>query len=138
MQKWLQKILLFVAVATIIGHSSLPHHHHEQIETVAHHDHQDEGLETGSHDKDHHESKDEEHSIFSFAQLDENFVPVKFQDVSIELPIIYLLTPVITYHYNLFRAKSKTHFGFYKEYPPPGNYLSQLPSRGPPSLGNMA
>lgn len=138
MQKWFQKILLFIAVATIVGHSSLPHQHHAQIEKVAHHDHHDEEQGTGTHHHDHDEDRDEDHSLFSFAQLDENFVPVKFQNVSIELPIIYLLTPVITYHYNLFREKSKTHFGLYKEYPPPGNYLLQLPSRGPPSLSNMA
>lgn len=137
MQKWFQKILLFLAVATIVGHSSLPHQHHALMEKVAHHDHHDE-VQGGTHHHDHDESKDENHSLFSFAQLDENFVPVKFQDVSIELPIVYLLTPVITYHYNLFREKSKTHFGFYKQYPPPDNYLSQLPSRGPPSLSNMA
>ena len=138
MQRWLQKILLFIAVATIIGHSSLPHHHHAQIEAVPHyHDHEEDHEARNNH-HDHDENKDEDHSLFSFAQLDENFVPAKFQDISIRIPIVYLLTPVITYHYNLFREKSKTHFGFYKEYPPPGNYLSQLPSRGPPSLSNMA
>ena len=137
MQNWLQKILLFIAVATLIGHSSLPHHHHEEIEAVAHH-HHDDGQATQSHHEDHNKNKDEDHSLFSFAQLDENFVPVKFQDVSIELPIFYLLTPLITYHYNLYKVKSKTQFGYYKEYPPPDNYLSNLPSRGPPSFSNMA
>ncbi len=125
-------------MATINGHSSLPHQHHKEIATVAHHNHHDEEKKTGNHTHDHDDNKDEEHSIFSFAQLDEDFVPVKFQNVSIELPIVYLLTPLITYHYNLFREKSKTHFGSYKEYPPPGNYLSKLPSRGPPSITNMA
>jgi hypothetical protein len=138
MRRWFQKILLFIAVATIVGHSSLPHQHHAQIEKVAHHDHHQEEQGTGTHHHDHDEDKDEDHSLFSFAQLDENFVPGKFQDIRIELPIVYLLTPIITIHYSLFREKSKTHFGFYKEYPPPGNYLSQLPSRGPPSLSNMA
>lgn len=137
MQKWLQKILLFISVATIIGHSSLPHHHHEVIATVAHHHHHDE-KETGKHQHNDDDSKDEEHNIFSFAQLDEDFFPVKIHHISIELPIVYLLTPVITYHDHLFREKSKTHFGCYKEYPPPGNYRSHLPSRGPPSLSNMA
>jgi hypothetical protein len=132
MQKWLQKILLFIAVATIIGHSSLPHHHHEEIEAVAHHDHHDEEQGKESNHNEQDESTEDEHSIFSFAQLDENFVPVKFQDVGIQLPLIYLLTPVITYQYNLSREKSKTHFGNYKEYPPPGKYLSNLFSRPPP------
>ena len=137
MQKWLQKILLFIAIATIIGHSSLPHQHHQKITTVALHDHLNEE-KSGHHHHNDDDNKDEEHSIFSFAQLDEDFVPVKFQYISIELPIVYLLIPVITYHDNLLSAKSKIHFGFYKEYPPPANYLSQLPSRGPPSSSNTA
>ncbi len=124
---------MFIAVATIIGHSSLPHHHHEEIEAVTHHDHHDEEQRTESSHHGDDENTEDEHSIFSFAQLDENFVPVKFQDVSIEIPIVYLLTPAIIYHYNLFREKSKTHFGCYKEYPPPGNYLSKLFSRPPPA-----
>jgi hypothetical protein len=98
MKKWLQKILLFIAVATIIGHSSLPHHHHEEIEAVTHHDHHDEEQRTESSHHGDDENTEDEHSIFSFAQLDENFVPVKFQDVSIEIPIVYLLTPAIIYH----------------------------------------
>jgi hypothetical protein len=137
MQNWFQRILLFIAVATIIGHNTLPHDHHEQIDSVAHHQHEKEPG-TGAHHHHHNEDTDDEHSVFSFAQLDESFVPVKFQDISIELPIVYLFTPLITYHCLLFREKSKTHYGFYKEYPPPGNYLSHLPSRGPPSLSSLA
>jgi hypothetical protein len=137
MQNWFQRILLFIAVATIIGHNTLPHDHHDQIDKVANHQHEQEPG-TGAHHEHNDEDTDGEHSVFSFAQLDENFVPVKFQDITIGLPIVYLLTPVITYHSHLFTEKSKTQFGFYKEYPPPGTYLSQLPSRGPPSLSSLA
>ena len=138
MQQWLQKILLCIAVAIIAGHSILPHYHHEQIENVVHHNHHEDeqGTETRAHG--HDENKDEEHSLFSFAQLDEDYVPGKFQNISIDVPIVYLLTPFIIYNSNLIREKAKTHFCYYKEYPPPGVYLSQLPSRGPPPLSNMA
>lgn len=138
MQQWFQKILLFIAVATVVGHSTLPHYHHEQIETVAHHKHHHDEQGKGTHTHGQDENKEEEHSLFSFAHLDEDYVPGKLQNISIELPILYVLTAFITYQHNLLRERSKTHFGYYKEYPPPGNYLSQLPTRGPPSLSNMA
>src|SRR5215207_3695904 len=116
MQKWWQKIVLFVAVATIIGHTSLPHHHYDAIEVLIHH-------------LDH----DDDHNLFSFAQLDEDFVPVKSQKVNFDLPILYLLTPAITYHSNQIKKQSKTHFGYYREFPPPDNYTFHLFSRPPPA-----
>ena len=132
MKKWLQKILLLIAVITVVGHNTLPHHHYEEIQELIQHHHNEE-QEEPQHHHDHDENKDDEHGIFSFAQLDENFVPAKWQDISIALPFLYLVTPVITYQYNLLKANSKTHFGYYKEFPPPGNYLLNLPSRAPPA-----
>jgi hypothetical protein len=133
MQRWRQKIVLIVAVATIIGHNCLPHHHHDAIESVAHHLNHDEDhdRQTGHHD--HEQDTEDDHNLFSFAQLDEDFVPVKSQKVNIDLPILYLLTPVITYQMDQLKEQSKNHFGYYREFPPPRNYLSNLFSRPPPS-----
>jgi hypothetical protein len=136
MQRWLHKILMLIAVATIVGHNCMPHHHHEEILAVAHHEHQEDGG-TKTHHHDHQENKNEKHNIFSFAQLDEDFIPAKFQVEGFELPVLYLLTPEISFQLKLIISPSKA-FNYYREYPPPGNYLSQLPSRGPPSLSNMA
>ena len=137
MKKWLQKILLFISVITVLGHNILPHHHHEEIQELIQHHHTGE-QEQPQHHHHHNESEDDEHGIFSFVQLDENFVPAKGQDINIELPFLYLATPVITYQYNLLKANSKNFFGYYKEFPPPDNHLSNLPSRGPPSNSIMA
>jgi hypothetical protein len=134
MRRWLQKILLFIAVATIVGHSSMPHHH-VHIEAVAyHHDHDDEDHDTHNHYDDHHESEEDKTNLFSFAHLDESFVPEKYNSLSFELPLVYLLIPVIAYHYTLFKENSKTHFGFYKEYPPPRLHTSDSNRRGPPTV----
>ncbi len=119
MQKCLQKILLFIAVITVAGHSIIPHFHHEAQQAVEKHH--------------HHDEEDDHHSIFSFAQLDENFVPAKLQVAGLELPVIYLITPVISAHLEIIASNSKAHFGYYREFPPPENYISKLPSRGPPS-----
>jgi len=132
MQKWFQKILLFLAVATIVGHSSLPHQHHAQIEKVAYHDHHDEEEGTGTHDQDHEENKDEDHSLFSFAQLDENFIPAKFEVAGFELSVLYLFAPEISFQLKLITSSAKA-LSFYTQYPPPENYFFDLPSRAPPT-----
>ena len=134
MQQWLQKILLFIAVITIAGHSALPHYHHDQIETAVQHNHHDDEKETGTPQHEHDEHNSAGHSLFSFAQLDDDYVPEQFHNISIELPIGYLLTPLITYYNTLIREKSKTQFGYHKDYPPPGAHLTDLNHRGPPSL----
>jgi hypothetical protein len=129
MVRWINKLLMLVAVATIVGHNTLPHHHHVEIEPATHHH------EHGSTKPHHHhdQQKDESHhNIFSFAQLGEDFVPTKFQEVKFDLPILYLLTPVITIHFSRLRKQSKTHFGYYQEFPPPDSYSSHLFSRPPP------
>ena len=132
MQKLLQKILLFIAVIIVVGHNTLPHHHYEDIQELIQHHHNNE-QEEPRHHHDHDENKDNEHDIFSFAQLDESFVPAKWQHLSLKLPVLYFVTPVVTYQYNLIRERSKTHFGYYREFPPPGNFLSNLFSRPPPA-----
>jgi hypothetical protein len=123
---------MFVAVATIIGHSSLPHLHHEVSEAIAHFNHHDEEQGSESDHYDHDQDTEDHHNIFSFAQLDDNYVPGKFQNTSIELPILYLLTPVITYQLNQLKENSKPLLSYYREFPPPGDYSSNLFSRPPP------
>ena len=128
MQKWWQKIVLFVAVTTITGHNFLPHYHHEEMQLVSHHE---ETEKTNDH-HDHDQNTEHHHNIFSFAQLDEGFIPIKFQIVGFELPILYLLTPEISCQLKLITSTTKA-FSYYREYPPPENYFHDLPSRAPPA-----
>lgn len=122
---------MLVAVTTIVGHNILPHHHHELIEAVAHHNDHLEVEDTDHHD--HEQNREDHHSIFSFSQLDEDFVPSQFSKVSMDLPILYLLTPVIANQFKQLKENSKSHFGYYREFPPPGNYSFNLFSRPPPA-----
>jgi hypothetical protein len=124
---------MLVAVVTILGHSSMPHHHHDIIEALAHHHHHHDENDT---DPGHHvqeQQTEDHHNIFSFAQLDEDFLPSQFSKAGIDLPILYLLTAVITYQFSKWGEQSKTHFGYYREFPPPIDYSSNLFSRPPPA-----
>jgi hypothetical protein len=126
---------MLVAVATIIGHHSMPHHHHEHIQLLAHHDdhHVEEGTDIDHYDQE--QSQDDHHNIFSFFQLDEDFLPTQFSKVNIDLPLLYLLTPSITFHFKQLKENSKTHFGFYREFPPPPkDHSPNLFSRPPPAF----
>jgi hypothetical protein len=131
MKKGLQKILLLVAVVTVIAHSTLPHHHHNETPVATQH-HDDEKQPSGlSH---HDNDKDDHHGIFSFAQLDENFVPAASQNNSVELPLTYLNALIAICLTDNFPVNTKTHFGWYREYPPPDKHFSSSSHRGPPTV----
>ena len=134
MKKGLQKILMLFAVITVIGHSILPHFHHDEIPVVIkqyHHDEQPAGYHP--HDEDDN-TQDNQHRLFSFVQLDENFVPVKKENKIFEQTYTYL--PVLngTYLSDNFPVNTKTHFGCYKEFPPPEKYFPSSSHRGPPTV----
>lgn len=132
MKKVLQKILLLFAVVTVIAHSTMPHHHHDEI-PVAIEQHQ--GEEEQPAGVTHHDDdKDDHHGIFSFAQLDENFVPVNSQNNSFELPLTYVSAFLFTYLLDDFPVHIKTHFGSYKVFPPPEKYFPSSSHRGPPTV----
>jgi hypothetical protein len=124
---------MLVAVATIMGHNSLPHHHDTgNLPAAHHHDHHDHHGNTNNGQGHHHHEQKEDHNIFSFGQMDDEFLPSQFSKVNIDLPLIYLLTPVLSFQVKLISQKNKTHFGHYREYPPPNFISSYLFSRPPP------
>ena len=127
----MQKILLLVAVVTVIVHSVIPHIHNHHVTFITQQLH-DEYIEDAYHHDDEN-GTDEQHSFLSFAQLDDNYIPANKLINNLELPVefIPLLTSIgFTDH---FSVKTKTHFGWYKEYPPPENKISTLSFRGPPA-----
>ncbi|MDX2046390.1 MAG: hypothetical protein SFU87_06370 [Chitinophagaceae bacterium] len=135
MIKALQKIMLLVAVATVTGHSVFPHIHYSEATAASQHRHDDDNTSPGRHHH-HDEEKNNEpgHGIFSLAQLDDDFILAKKTSENFQSPteFISLLAAIIfTDHYPV---NTKTHFGWYREYPPPGHHLSRLPSRAPPAL----
>jgi hypothetical protein len=133
MIKVFQKILLLVAVITVSAHSIFPHMHLDDIMTFAEDHHHEQPADTHHHD-DTDNSKDNQHNLFSLAQLDENFVPANGQAKNFKLPVEYIAAFIVTYLSDKFPVHTKTHFGWYKEYPPPHDYRFNLPSRAPPAI----
>jgi hypothetical protein len=130
MHKVWQKVVVLLAVVTIVGHSFVPHQHHQET-NARHHDVYHSEHAKKVHHGDHEHSTQDHHGIFSFAQLDENFLP-KFGKITFDISIIYLLIPTLTVQLDKLNEKTKTHFGYYREYPPPDNYSFNLFSRPPP------
>ena len=132
MKKWLYKILMFIAVITVIGHNTIPHHHDNAThEVLAHHNefHDEQGEEP---DHDHDEHTDHNHNIFSLVQLDKDFVKPQFDKVCIDLPVLYLATPFISFRFARLNCNSKNQYSIYEEFPPPPYHQSDLFSRPPP------
>lgn len=129
-----KKILLLLAVLTVIAHSILPHVHLDEIVAMVDHHHHHQNSADGKHPHDTGGSKEDHHSLFSFAQLDEDFIPSKSQFKKFEFPVQYLSLVAITYLLNTFPVCTKKVFGRYKEYPPPDNYFYNLPTRAPPAF----
>lgn len=131
MKKGLQKIVLLIAVITVAGHSILPHIHHDEI-PVAIQDHHHDEQPAGHPPHDDDNTQDNQQHLFSFAQLDENFVPAASQNYSFELPFTYLPVLIAIYLSDHFPVNTKTHFGWYREYPPPDKNFTSFSHRGPP------
>jgi hypothetical protein len=132
----LNRILLMIAVITVIGHSILPHVHHSDQQVALHTDHKHSVDSKKSHH--HHESEDDsenKHSLFSFVQLDDSFIPSGKGTIVKQVSEIASLIPVIlTFSIESIVAEPRVHVNKYSQYPPPDPYLSLLPSRGPPCL----
>ncbi len=128
----MQKVVLLIAIITLVGHSILPHIHHDEIPVAILQHHQDE-QPSGHHPHDDDNNKqDNQHRLFSFAQLDENFVPVNGQAKNFELPLTYV--PTLIVNYQPFSINTKTHFSCYKVFSPPEKYFSSSFHRGPPTV----
>lgn len=130
MKKGLQKILLLIAVITVTGHSIFPHIHLDDIIAFAEGHHHEQPADKHHHD-DTDNSKDNQHNLFSLAQLDDNFVPANVQTKIFEPPVEYLPVMIAFFSDN-FSAGTKTHYGWYREYPPPDDYGNISSLRGPP------
>jgi hypothetical protein len=131
MIKVLHKIMLLVAVTTVIGHSILPHIHHDEEFVVISDQHHHESP-AGKHHHDDENDSDKRHEVFSLAQLDDNYIPAKKLYSTFGVPVEFapLFTVILIVNS---KVATKTDFGWYKEYPPPDNPIRTLSFRGPPA-----
>jgi hypothetical protein len=123
---------MVLAVTTIVTHSAMPHQHFDFMDVFSHHaEHHDEDDSNPNHQEE--EQNGDQHNIFSFAQLDEDYLPQPYK-ISIDLPVLYVLAPVISNEIKISAELIKNHYGHYREFPPPDDVLSILFSRPPPAF----
>ena len=135
MIKVFKKIILLIAVITVTAHSIFPHIHLDDIMAMVEEHHHHDELPSGTHHHDEKDNqKDSQHNLFSFARLDDDFIPANGQSQKVELTSKYVPAIIITFLLNNYPHQTKTHFGWYREYPPPDDYQYNLPSRAPPAI----
>jgi hypothetical protein len=128
----LHKILILVAVVTVISHNCLPHYHHVSEESLIHHDE----LTSDDADLDHHDHEvpdKDHHNVFSHVQLDDDFLPSQSGKKTGDLPVLFLFASSLNIQLLEIKEYSKPDYGYYREFPPPKVYSSNLFSRPPPS-----
>jgi hypothetical protein len=130
MKEYAHKSMMLIAVLVIFAHNMIPHHHFDSP-VVFHHDHHEDG---NSNAEDFHadQSKEDHHNPFSFAQLDDKYIPSQLVKAKIELPILYILTPAFAIHLQCYKLQPKNLFGYYRKFPPPLDHSFNLFSRPPP------
>lgn len=134
MLKVFQKILLLVAVITVTAHSTFPHVHLDEVMAFVEDHHHDEQSPGNHQNDDADNNKDNHQNLFSFAQLDDNFIPANVQCKNIELPAEYLPAQNISFLSDTYSSNTSQLFSWDNEHPPPGKYLHNLPSRAPPAI----
>lgn len=133
MVKMFQKIILLIAVITVTAHSVFPHIHLDDIMAFTEGHHHEQSADKHHHD-DNDNSSDDQHNLFSLAQLDESFIPAIGKVKALELPSEYQPVIYISLVSEIVIYPTKTQFGWHIEYPPPVDYLYNLPSRAPPAV----
>ena len=100
MQKWFQKIVLFLAVITVMGHNVLPHHHHEDVHGTLQHDHH-EKQGVGHHHQDGEQDNDEDEDSLPLGDFNHSpefgkviTKPASFNDFSLKVPSEAILLQV--------------------------------------------
>lgn len=134
MVKMLQKMILLLAVITVTAHSIFPHMHLDDLMAIAENHHHDEQSAGTHHQHDDDNNKDNRQSLFSFAQLDDDFIPAKGQFRDFQLKAEYLPGLIIAVLSDFYPVNTETDFGLYIEYPPPDDHHLNLPSRAPPAI----
>jgi hypothetical protein len=125
------KLIMLISVFIITGHNMLPHGHHVANQThleMNHHHHGD------AHDSDHqHNSEDNQHSVFSFIQLDEEFFPSQFNTVKSPFFQNEIIIPETVLQIGFIAKGFKRPTTYYDRFQPPENFYSIFFSRPPPS-----
>ena len=121
MLKRLSYIFIFFSVVITVGHSIIAHHHDFEA--------------TESHHHDNGEDDDHDHSMFSFGQLDENFIFSHSNfTLSNDVNTTFFLIPSNPLSVKINFSIGRTDFITHQEFPPPEDYFHSASHRGPPTV----
>ena len=134
MIKMVQKIIILIAVITVTAHSIFPHMHMDDIMALVDNHHHDEQSYGRHHSHNADNTKNNHQNLFSFAQLDDDFIPANGQFKNYEVKSAYLPAIIPAFLSDIYPVNTKPHWGWYFEYPPPDDYHDDLPSRAPPAI----
>lgn len=131
MKRIVHKLLLLVAVITVTAHGIIPHFHSGHVSlSVQYHDH---NLDDYTHTGIHNHDSDDQQNDFSLAQFDENYMPVKWKNISVENSFRFLHTSFPVLHSIKLNTELKINISYYRVFPPPDYYSTNLFSRPPPA-----
>ena len=135
MKKWVAKILILIATGTIMWHNCIPHHHQIDISFLASHnkDHEEAVAKDNHKHLEFTKEHNDHHGVFSLVQLDKDFVQPSVSKIKVDLPVLYLLTPIITCKLLDLKQESVNHPDHFDELIPFTGYSTQLFSRPLPA-----
>lgn len=115
-------IFIFLSVVITVSHSIISHHHHCETAVAESHHH---------HDGD---DDDQDHSLFSFGQLDECYIQSSDQ-VNLNTNFVFLSIVNAFFNLELIGDTDKQESSIAEDYPPSDNPYSKSHSlRGPPII----
>ena len=118
MRLLLAKFITGIAIAFILAHILVPHHHHDETEITQHH-------------QDPHEHS---HNILSLLQLSDSYLISNnsYSTDHFTVSLLFLLPNNCT-SAAVSLSEGKSIFAIVEESPPPRKYFHSLPLRGPPT-----
>jgi hypothetical protein len=113
--------LLLTLFSFVLAHAAVPHHHHVEPPVKEHHHH---------HDNEHHHNDEEhdDHSAFTFSQIDDIFLFSK------QLTVPVLLAFIPTQTFNVVISEEDVEYFEKDIHRPPLICIPHHTLRGPPTL----
>lgn len=128
---WMQKILVSLAVFTVLGHGMISHHHREDFIITAHHN-QDYHDKNGHNEDDHDTDHRQDHNPFSFKYLAHFYTPSATFPLA-DNTATYCILPTINYGLVSIETIAPFNFVLQNEHPPPLPLHHTISLRGPPA-----
>jgi hypothetical protein len=126
---------MLFAIFIIAGHGIMPHNHYFENQFITHRFTHDHHKHSHGHAHNHYLEKhqeDDHRSVFSYLQLDEDFLPTQINPLKITSPFSEFVIVHWELAVNLDTRLIEVPKPYYRKYPPPKIIYSSIFSRPPP------